>query len=434
MTARALALGAMRCTGKTASVLVAAIAAVGVVAACNPGDFRGSGDEHGHEARAGKPRLDIRELDERDTFIVTDLLGSVLAETTTVGAKTAVFATYPFGATRYDTSHATWKYARTPRDGAVGLDHMGARFYAPELGLWTSPDPLGITNPARLLTADFAAANPYAYASQTPLIAADRDGHFPHIIVGAAVGALIGGGVELVHQLLEHGRIESVGRIGAAAAGGGVSGAITAAAPGVAMAGVAGAAGGITRRLIESHGKSAGTLREIASDAVTSLITAGASKGAGALVKAAAPKAAPGAGALGRVVQGAGIGDSGGAAKTQTLSASAIRFSQSSVNHVGEIADSMAARGWAGAPIDVVRMGQRFVTVDNTRLLAAHMTNTPVQALIHGAGEALPDAMAGRFGSATTWGDAVVNRIAGQNAAYRSLFPEGSWAVGVGKP
>lgn len=116
------------------------------------------------------------------------------------------------------------------------------------------------------------------------------------------------------------------------------------------------------------------------------------------------------------------------------LDASAIRFSQSSVNGVGEIAQSMAAKGWAGAPIDVVRMESGLVTVDNTRLLAAHMTNTPVQAVVRGAGQALPASMAGRFGNATTWGEAVLHRIGNQNTAYRSLFPNGSWAVGVRKP
>ncbi len=105
------------------------------------------------------------------------------------------------------------------------------------------------------------------------------------------------------------------------------------------------------------------------------------------------------------------------AEEVTTLSSSAIRFSQSSVNGVGEIAQSMAAKGWAGAPIDVVQMGDGLVTVDNTRLLAASMTNTPVQAIIHGAGEALPEAMAGRFGAATTWGEAVLDRIGGQNVA-----------------
>jgi hypothetical protein len=114
-----------------------------------------------------------------------------------------------------------------------------------------------------------------------------------------------------------------------------------------------------------------------------------------------------------------------------TLEASAIRFSQSSVNGAGEIAASMAKNGWVGAPVDVVSVGGRLVTVDNTRVLAAHMTGTPVQALVHGAGEALPASMAGRFGTATTWGGAVEARIAGQNAAYRAANPLGSWFIGV---
>jgi hypothetical protein len=114
-----------------------------------------------------------------------------------------------------------------------------------------------------------------------------------------------------------------------------------------------------------------------------------------------------------------------------TLESSAIRFSQSSVNGAEEIAASMAKNGWVGAPVDVVSVGGRLVTVDNTRVLAAHMTGTPVQALVHGAGEALPASMAGRFGAATTWGEAVTARIAGQNAAYRAANPMGSWFIGV---
>jgi hypothetical protein len=114
-----------------------------------------------------------------------------------------------------------------------------------------------------------------------------------------------------------------------------------------------------------------------------------------------------------------------------TLESSAIRFSQSSVNGVEEIAASMRANGWVGAPVDVVSVEGRLITVDNTRVLAASMTNTPVQAVVHGAGEALPASMAGRFGAATTWGEAVVARIAGQNAAYRAANPLGSWFIGA---
>jgi hypothetical protein len=125
------------------------------------------------------------------------------------------------------------------------------------------------------------------------------------------------------------------------------------------------------------------------------------------------------------------VNATGAARGAATLESSAIRFSQSSVNGAEAITNSMRASGWVGAPIDVVSIEGRLITVDNTRLLAAQLSGTPVQAVIRGAGEALPASMAGRFGAATTWGEAVTARIAGQNAAYRAANPLGSWFIGV---
>ncbi len=49
----------------------------------------------------------------------------------------------------------------------------------------------------------------------------------------------------------------------------------------------------------------------------------------------------------------------------------------------------MRARDWQGTPIDVVRLPDgTFVTVDNTRLLAAHRAGIEVRAVIREAGEA----------------------------------------------
>jgi hypothetical protein len=44
-----------------------------------------------------------------------------------------------------------------------------------------------------------------------------------------------------------------------------------------------------------------------------------------------------------------------------------------------------ASARMVGASIDVVSVEGRLITVDNTRLLAAHLSETPVQAVIHGA-------------------------------------------------
>ena len=69
-----------------------------------------------------------------------------------------------------------------------------------------------------------------------------------------------------------------------------------------------------------------------------------------------------------------------------TLDAAAIRFSQSNVrSSLPEITAGMKANGWQGAPIDVVRMADGTLTaVDNPRLAAAALSNTPVQATIRG--------------------------------------------------
>jgi len=109
-----------------------------------------------------------------------------------------------------------------------------------------------------------------------------------------------------------------------------------------------------------------------------------------------------------------------------------VRFSQSSVSDVEEIAQSMRARGWQGAPIDVVRLPNgTLVTIDNTRLLAAGRAGIQARAIIHEAGEALPAEFAERFlprngPPPQTWEEAVLNRINNQNSLFRKTYPQGS--------
>jgi hypothetical protein len=123
-------------------------------------------------------------------------------------------------------------------------------------------------------------------------------------------------------------------------------------------------------------------------------------------------------------------------AASKILSASDILYSQSSTSGVGEIAASMRASGWVGAPIDVVSIEGRLVTLDNARVAAAGLTDTPVHAIVHGAADPLPASMAGRFVSgkgveASTYGEAVLIRIGNQSAAYRNAYPLGSPVIGA---
>ncbi len=59
------------------------------------------------------------------------------------------------------------------RDTESGLDYFGARYYASNMGRWTSPDPLNLTD-ERLLNPQ--TLNKYGYAANNPLKYIDPDG------------------------------------------------------------------------------------------------------------------------------------------------------------------------------------------------------------------------------------------------------------------
>jgi RHS repeat-associated protein len=78
--------------------------------------------------------------------------------------------------------------------------------------------------------------------------------------------------------------------------------------------------------------------------------------------------------------------------------------------------ESMAANGYQGAPIDVVRTNDGLVTIDNTRpAVAAELGITSIPANVHNSSETLPASMDGRFGNSTTWGESVEYRTSRQN-------------------
>ncbi len=120
---------------------------------------------------------------------------------------------------------------------------------------------------------------------------------------------------------------------------------------------------------------------------------------------------------------------------TKSVNPNSIRFSQSSVSGADNITQSMKANGWAGDPIDVVRISDGgLTTLDNTRVLASSRANINVQANIRNASDALPANLVERFttkkGVPSTWGDAVNLRIGKQNAGFRNTHPNGSPYVG----
>jgi len=114
----------------------------------------------------------------------------------------------------------------------------------------------------------------------------------------------------------------------------------------------------------------------------------------------------------------------------QSLDPSDIRLSQSSVNRakVLEYTDDMAANGWRGDPVDVVRMPDgRLTTFDNKRVVSANNAGINVQARVHGFDDAFPTGRlpSGKGDPPGTWGQAINDRIAGQKPAWRSCYPMG---------
>jgi len=99
-----------------------------------------------------------------------------------------------------------------------------------------------------------------------------------------------------------------------------------------------------------------------------------------------------------------------------------LNFSQRTAGGVdGVRADalrnSMSQNGWDGPAIDVVQAADgSLVAIDNTRVAVARelgITKIPVN--IRSMSETLPESMAGRFGSARTWGGALRHRTENNN-------------------
>jgi RHS repeat-associated protein len=84
----------------------------------------------------------------------------------------------PYGSTSYqavrsgvEVSRKRYRYTGMERDEESGLNYHGARYYAPWLGRWNSPDPLLLSQgKANNL---LSLINPYSYANNMPIVATD---------------------------------------------------------------------------------------------------------------------------------------------------------------------------------------------------------------------------------------------------------------------
>ncbi|GHU01930.1 hypothetical protein FACS1894154_11890 [Betaproteobacteria bacterium] len=121
---------------------------------------------------------------------------------------------------------------------------------------------------------------------------------------------------------------------------------------------------------------------------------------------------------VGTVGDTAGLAANRGVGELININPAELRWTQRTAGGNGRadvLRESIGTNGYSGAPIDIVRTVDGPVTVDHTRAaIALEQGITSIPATVHLSSEALPSSMIGRFGSATTWGEAAAYRAANQ--------------------
>jgi RHS repeat-associated protein len=101
----------------------------------------------------------------------------------------------------------------------IGLMDYDARFYSPTLGRFLQPDTI-VPEPGNP-----QAWNRYSYVNNNPLIYTDPTGHFLNVLIGAGIGALVGGIRSAISQKITTGSVD-MKEVAKAAAVGAVAGAV----------------------------------------------------------------------------------------------------------------------------------------------------------------------------------------------------------------
>ncbi|RAJ66816.1 MULTISPECIES: RHS repeat-associated core domain-containing protein, partial [unclassified Streptomyces] len=144
-------------------------------------------------------------------YYLTDAQNSVIGLVDASGKRTATYSYGPYGETRANSgTNQPFRYTSTYQDPS-GLYKMGARYYDPNLGRFTQPDPSGQEN------------NAYLYAAGDPVNSSDPSGLFSltkglKAFAGATLGVVVGAALTPV-----------IGPLGGALVGGCVGGAVGAA-------------------------------------------------------------------------------------------------------------------------------------------------------------------------------------------------------------
>ena len=161
--------------------------------------------------------------------------GDVVNLTDSTGAITKSYKYDAFGVEQNvdDADDNAFRYCGEYYDSESGTIYLRARYYDPTIGRFISRDSVTGEN------TDPLSLNLYTYCHNNPIIGTDPSGHALHLLIGAAVGALISGGITLVSEIKEKGikglDMDTVKNVAISSVGGAIGGAL--AASGVGLAG-----------------------------------------------------------------------------------------------------------------------------------------------------------------------------------------------------
>ena len=161
--------------------------------------------------------------------------GDVVNLTDAQGAITKSYKYDAFGVEQNidDSDSNAFRYCGEYYDSELGTIYLRARYYDPTIGRFISRDSVTGEN------TDPLSLNLYTYCHNNPIIGTDPSGHALHLLIGAAVGALISGGITLVSEIKEKGikglDMDTVKNVAISSVGGAIGGAL--AASGVGLAG-----------------------------------------------------------------------------------------------------------------------------------------------------------------------------------------------------
>lgn len=179
-------------------------------------------------------------------------------------------------------------------DSETALYYLQSRYYAPDICRFINADNSDVITASPMALTD---KNLYAYCDNNPIMRADNGGEFWHIVGGAVIGAAIGAISSIVAQAISRQEINWA-EVGISAATGALTGAISAACPGMgalATGLVQGVIGAGTYAATEAVNGRTPTLEGVLAAGVTSGVLAGGTKAIGNLVtKIKTPNSNPG--------------------------------------------------------------------------------------------------------------------------------------------